>query len=118
MYAIIRRYTPDVTEGRANECFADLTGLRTFFKMTYAEIAEKIRKDLTKEIGVRFSIRVATSKAFTTAKAQSKKSSTISTYKEINTLFAGTSLGAKKQASYKSTIYKRRFVVPFIGKVS
>ncbi len=118
MYAIIRRYTPDVTEGGANECFADLTGLRTFFKMTYAEIAEKIKNDLTKEIGVRFSIRVATSKAFITAKAQSKKSSTISTYKEINTLFAGTSLGVKKQVPYKSTIYKRRFVVPFIGKVS
>ena len=47
MYAVIRRYTPDVAEGNTNECLADLTGLRTFFKMTYAEIAEKIKKDLT-----------------------------------------------------------------------
>ena len=49
MYAIIRRYTPNVAEGDTNEYFADLTGLRTFFKMSYKEIAEKILSDLNKE---------------------------------------------------------------------
>ena len=46
MYAIIRRYTPNVVEGLSNECYADLTGLRTFFKMTYTEMTEKIVTDL------------------------------------------------------------------------
>ena len=64
MYAIIRRYTPNVIEGEINECFADLTGLRTFFKMTYAEMAEKIIKDLNTEIGVSFTVKIATIDSF------------------------------------------------------
>lgn len=117
MYAVIRRYTPDVAESRTNECFADLTGLRTFFKMTYAEIAEKIKQDLTREIGIRFVIKIASEKAFETAKETTKKQKSISTYKEINTFFAGSTLATRKQHSY-TPHQKKRFVVPFIGKVS
>lgn len=117
MYAIIRRYVPDVAEGATNECFADLTGLRTFFKMTYAEIAEKIKQDLTKDLGVRFTVRVATAKAFTEAKNRSKKSQSISTYKEMNKLFIGSSfVEAAKRTGPRTA--KRRFTVPFIGKVN
>lgn len=114
MYAIIRKYTPDVVEGNTNECLADLTGLRTFFKMTYAEIAEKIKKDLTKEIGIRFTLKVTTTSAFDQFKNKSKKSISISTYKEINKLFAGSNF-----LSTKSVLgIKRKLAIPFIGKVS
>jgi len=117
MYAIIRRYTPDVEEGTMNECFAELTGLRTFFKMTYAEIAEKIKKDLAKEIGIRFTIKIASVQAFEHAKARSKKLRSVSTYKEIKSLFAGSAY-MKKVHHVSGTIHKKRFSVPFIGKVS
>ena len=117
MYAIIRRYAPDVVEGGANECLADLTGLRTFFKMTYAEIAEKIKKELTAEIGTRFIVRMTTVKAFSDAKSKGKKPHSVSTYKEINKLFAGSSfVAAKNRTSMRIT--QRRFTVPFIGKVN
>ncbi|MFA5131939.1 MAG: hypothetical protein WC444_01275 [Candidatus Paceibacterota bacterium] len=118
MYAVIRRYTPDVVEGSANECLADLTGLRTFFKMTYAEIAENIIKELSREIGVKFTLSIATNKAFTDAKNKGKKVQSISTYKEINSLFAGSSFVHKGHRSRIGKVHGRRLAVPFIGKVS
>jgi nucleotidyltransferase/DNA polymerase involved in DNA repair len=99
MYAIMRRYTPDVTEGRFNECFADLTGLRTFFRMTYKQLAEKIRFDLSREIGLNFTVQVASAEAFFDAKDLSYKHKSVSTYKEMNNLFAGTVLGQVKRRS-------------------
>lgn len=117
MYAIIRRYTPNVAEGDMNECFADLTGLRTFFKMTYKEMAEKILYDLNTEIGVNFIVQVATSKEFDEAKKKSKRTKSISTYQEINSLFAGASFVPTKKR--RSLTYKsKKLIVPFLGKVS
>lgn len=116
MYAIIRRYTPNVAEGNTNECFADLTGLRTFFKMTYAEMTEKILRDLSAEIGVSFTVRIATCDAFLEAKNKSKKVKSFSTYKELNKLFAGASFVAAKNR--KSLRLRRKLTVPFLGKVS
>lgn len=121
MYAIIRRYTPDVTEGNINECFADLTGLRTFFKMTYAEIAENIKKDLIKDIGVKFILSITSVEAFNKAKnnfkTSSRKAESFSTYKEINKLFAGTPIKSTQERGV-AVVKKRRFAVPFIGAVS
>lgn len=116
MYAIIRRYTPNVAEGSSNECFADLTGLRTFFKMSYAEMTEKVLKDLKQEIGVSFTVRVATVDAFEAAKNKNKKSKSVSTFKEMNNLFSGKAFTAIKNR--KSISIKRRLTVPFLGKVA
>lgn len=116
MYAIIRRYTPNVAEGESNECFADLTGLRTFFKMSYAEMAEKILKDLALEIGVAFTVKVSTVDAFEGAKNKGKKSKSVSTYKELNKLFAGSSFVASKHR--KSLVSRKKLTIPFLGKVS
>lgn len=116
MYAIIRRYTPNVAEGDINECFADLTGLRTFFKMTYKEMASKILQDLNTEIGVSFTVRVASVDAFEKAKNKGKKSKSISTYKELNKLFAGSSFIAIKNR--KSLSIRRKLTIPFLGRVA
>lgn len=116
MYAIIRRYTPNVAEGVSNECFADLTGLRTFFKMTYAEMTEKILKDLKSEIGVSFTVRIATVDAFLAAKNKNKKQKSVSTFKEMNKLFSGKAFTAIKNR--KSLVIKRRLSIPFLGKVA
>ncbi len=115
MYAIIRKYTPDVAEGNTNECFADLTGLRTFFKMTYAEIAEKIREDVTQELGITCTLRIATTDAYEQARHTSKKERSVSTYKEINSLFSGRT--SARRAVHTRTNFKK-LSVPFIGKVS
>lgn len=126
MYAIIRRYTPEALEGASNECFAELTGLRTFFKMTYNELAETILRDLSYEIGIRFTVRVAKVKEYEDASTLSKKLSkkhptnNVSTYKELNTLFAERSLDLRESAARtRSSISSKkiRLSVPFLGKV-
>lgn len=117
MYAILRRYTPDAAEGAKNECFAELTGLRTFFKMTYAEMSENIINDMYTEIGIRCAVTVARVSDFEQALLTSKKSKNVSTYKEMNTLFAGHSLAASS-ASKLTLTKKVRLTVPFLGKVS
>lgn len=116
MYAIMRRYTPHVVQGESNECFADLTGLRTFFKMSYAEMAKKIIKDLESEIGITFILKASTVDAFDAAKNKTKKAKSISTFKEMNKLFAGFSFVSVKHR--KSLVLRRKLTVPFLGKVA
>lgn len=70
MYAIVRRYTPDVEEYSIDECFADLTGLRRVLRMSYPQIAAKIKQELDQELGMTFSIGVSATK--TLAKIGSK----------------------------------------------
>ncbi len=118
MYAIIRRYTPNVVEGLSNECYADLTGLRTFFKMTYTEMTEKIVADLKSEIGKSFKVSIATVDAFDKAKntSKNKKVKSVSTFMEMNKLFSGKAFTAIKNR--KSFVIKRKLSVPFLGKVA
>ena len=111
MYAIIKRYTPDVKEGGMSECFANLSGLSTFFKMPHKEIAKKILKDLNKEIGHSFIIKISSDIGL----MKNKKVINISTYKEISKLFTGISF----VNNYRHLIIRRRkLTVPFLGKVS
>lgn len=121
MYAVLRRYTPDVIETGKNECFAELTGLRTFFKMSYQEMIAAVLRDLYTEIGKDFIGTTVTGASFEKAKksiASPKKAKAVSTYKEMNTLFAGSSFVPAENRS-KLTIKKKvRLSVPFLGKVS
>ncbi len=118
MYAVLRRYTPEVAESGVNECFAELTGLRTFFKMSYKEMTDSVLRDLRAEIGVDFVASTATVKEFDSLSKTSRKSKSVSTYEEINTLFAGASYVSV--INRKKTIIKRKIklTVPFLGKVS
>ena len=50
IYSILRRYTPEVAEGGSNICYAELTGLRTFFKMSYVQMMTVIKKEVEKEL--------------------------------------------------------------------
>lgn len=70
MYAIVRRYTPDVEEYSIDECFADITGLRSRLHMSYPKIAEAIKHDLESELGITFSLGLSATK--TLAKIGSK----------------------------------------------
>ncbi len=64
MYAIVRRYTPYVEEYSVDECFAELT------RGDYEDTARLIKQTLEAELGVSFSVGLATTKVL--AKVASK----------------------------------------------
>jgi DNA polymerase-4 len=70
MYEIVRRYTEAVEEYSIDECFADLTGMRRPNKMSYEEMAMRIKHELDSELGMTFSIGLAVNKV--TAKVASR----------------------------------------------
>lgn len=70
LFAIVRRYTPDVEEYSIDECFADITGLQRPLKMSYLKIAEQIKQVLDTELGFTFSIGLGPTKVI--AKIASK----------------------------------------------
>jgi nucleotidyltransferase/DNA polymerase involved in DNA repair len=70
MFDIVRRYADDVEEYSIDECFADLTGLEGPLKMTYKQIAERIKKEINDELNLSVSIGLAPTKVL--AKVASK----------------------------------------------
>lgn len=70
MFEIVRRCADDVEEYSIDECFADLTGLDRTLKMTYKEIAERIKKEINEELKLSVSIGLAPTKVL--AKVASK----------------------------------------------
>ena len=73
MYAIVRRYTPEVEEYSIDECFADLTGLRRALRMGYPEMAASIQKDLQRELNMSFSIGLSATKGLAKIGSKWKK---------------------------------------------
>jgi len=70
MFNIVRRYIDDVEEYSIDECFGDLTGLDKPLKMSYLEIATKIKKEINEEMNLSVSLGVGPSKSL--AKVASK----------------------------------------------
>lgn len=70
MFEIVRRYADDVEEYSIDECFADLTGLEPPLKMSYLEMAQRIKKEINEELGLSVSIGLAPNKVL--AKIASK----------------------------------------------
>ena len=62
MYAIVRRFTPLVEEYSIDECFADITGMQRTHTMSYEEIGRTIKQALEDELGITFSIGLASNK--------------------------------------------------------
>ncbi len=62
MHAIVRRYTEAVEEYSIDECFADLTGMRRALRMSYIQMAERIKHDLESELGITFSLGLGPTK--------------------------------------------------------
>ncbi len=65
MFEIVRRYADDVEEYSIDECFADLTGLDRTLKMTYEQIAKRIKKEINEELALSVSIGLAPTKVLT-----------------------------------------------------
>lgn len=70
MFEIVRRYADDVEEYSIDECFADLTGLDKTLKLSYEEIAKRIKNEINKELALSVSIGLAPTKVL--AKVASK----------------------------------------------
>ena len=73
MFAIIRRFTPDVEEYSIDEAFADLSGLRRNFHGPYSLIARKMQETVEKELGITVSIGVSLSKVLAKVGSKHKK---------------------------------------------
>ncbi len=70
MFAIMRRFTPMVEESSIDEGFADLTGLRRVFRMSYVDIAREMRRTIEAELDITASIGLSLTKGL--AKLASK----------------------------------------------
>ncbi len=70
MYAIVRRFTSEVEEYSIDECFADITDLDKFYKMSYEELGQKIKAELEMKLGITFGVGLAPNKVL--AKVASK----------------------------------------------
>lgn len=73
MYNILKRYTPEVEEYSIDECFADITGIRQAFHTSYKEIADKIKNDLYRELGITFSVGLSVNKVLAKVASKWKK---------------------------------------------
>jgi len=73
MFAITRRFTPEVEEYSIDEAFADLTGLRRLYKKSYPEIAREIQKTIEKELDITVSIGVSMTKVLAKLCSKFKK---------------------------------------------
>lgn len=73
LFTIVRRYTSEVEEYGIDECFADLTGMRRPLRMNYAQIAERIQKDLSIELGFTFSVGLGPNKVISKIGSKWKK---------------------------------------------
>lgn len=62
MFDIVRRYIDDVEEYSIDECFGDFTGLDRTLKMTFREIAERIKSEINSELGLSVSIGIGSTK--------------------------------------------------------
>jgi len=70
MFAIMRRFTPDVEEYSIDEAFSDITGMRRALRLSYEDIALKMKTDIERELGITVSVGLSITKVL--AKVASK----------------------------------------------
>ena len=70
MFAIIKRFTPQVEEHSIDEAFADLTGLRRLYRKSYPQIALDMKETIERELGLTVSVGLSCTKGL--AKLASK----------------------------------------------
>ena len=70
LFAVMRRFTPDVEEYSIDEAFADLTGMRRALKASYEDIALRMKKEIERELAITVSVGLSITKVL--AKVASK----------------------------------------------
>ncbi|NTU70150.1 DNA polymerase IV, partial [bacterium] len=62
IFSIMRRFTSQVEEYSIDEAFADITGLRRSLKMSYPNIAIKVKETVERELGLTVSVGLSVNK--------------------------------------------------------
>lgn len=62
MFAILRRFTPQVEEYSIDEAYCDLAGLRRYYRMPYSSIAMRIKEAVRRELDITVSIGLSLTK--------------------------------------------------------
>ena len=70
MFAIMRRFTPDVEEYSIDEAFSDITGMRRALHSSYEGIALQMKETIERELGITVSVGLSITKVL--AKVASK----------------------------------------------
>ncbi len=70
MFAVMRRFTPDVEEYSIDEAFSDITGMRRALRSSYEDIALRMKKEIERELGITVSVGLSITKVL--AKVASK----------------------------------------------
>lgn len=73
MFSIMREFTPDVEEYSIDEAFADLSGLRRFYRTGYAQIAWKIKEAVQAQLGLTVSVGLSGTKTLAKIASKEKK---------------------------------------------
>ncbi len=63
MFAIMRRFTPDVEEYSIDEAFADITGVRRIHRASYEQIGRRIQEAIAADLGLTVSVGLSLSKS-------------------------------------------------------
>lgn len=73
VFDIVRRYAYGVEEYSIDECFADVTGLDRTLKMSYWDIAQNIKNEITTELDLSVSVGLAPTKVLAKVASNWKK---------------------------------------------
>ena len=63
MFEIMRRFTPEVEEYSIDEGFADITGMRSYFRRSYPDIARELQQTIHRELDLTVSIGLSLTKS-------------------------------------------------------
>jgi len=63
MFTIMRRFTPEVEEYSIDEGFADITGMRSYFRASYPELARQIQQTIRQELDLTVSVGLSLTKS-------------------------------------------------------
>ena len=73
MFAVMRRFTPDVEEYSVDEAFCNLRGMRRCLKGSYEDIARRMQAAVKKELGVTVSVGLSLTKVLAKIASKWKK---------------------------------------------
>jgi len=95
MFAILRRYSPDIEIYSIDEGFIDMNGIRSMHRMTFRQIADHIRQTVFHEVGITVSVGIATTRILAKIASEMNKpnGSTIIPGRRINNFLRQVPIG-------------------------
>lgn len=73
MFAVLRRYSPDVEVCSIDEAFMDMNGLRTLWRKGFRQLGDEIREAVKREVGITVSVGVANTRTLAKIASESNK---------------------------------------------